>query len=276
LKIIGEGTTAIVFLANYRREQVAIKEILPTRNEGIDKKTFQAVQRELNVLSQVNHPSILKFIGLVNECDRLRWLLEYCAGGSLFDVLHNRYDLTLSWRQKFKMLTDTSSAQAFLHNFKRPILHRDLKSLNLMLKEEIQDEHDEPCIKLADFGFARVEEKRMTQCVGTTHWMAPEVINSTEYTQKADVFSFAMVAYEVVCRHVPFEHLDSDSVGDKITSGQRPSLTDPDVVPEEAPPNLLDLIVRCWAHEPSHRPCFKQIHSDICEFSQAFVEKFSF
>merc|ERR1719203_1156665 len=105
----------------------------------------------------------------------------------------------------------------YLHSFDPAIIHRDLKSLNLMLVEAVKNKDSNPHIKLGDFGFARAKEREMTQGVGTKHWMAPEVLRTTRYTEKADVFSFAMV---------PFEKVQPQAVAKMISSGQRPSVED--------------------------------------------------
>merc|ERR1719343_1248315 len=144
--------------------------------------------------------------------------------------------------QRVKMLVDTASAEEHLHSFEPPIIHRDLKSLNLMLLTPVKNEQTLPHIKLADFGFARLEERAMTQGVGTKHWMAPEVLRGTAYTTKADVFSFAMVAFEVVCRHVPFENLDAHMVARQTMAGIRPGM-DEDALPAEGcTPEMLEII----------------------------------
>mmetsp|Transcript_35643 Transcript_35643/g.70489 ORF Transcript_35643/g.70489 Transcript_35643/m.70489 type:complete len:302 (-) Transcript_35643:9-914(-) len=275
--LIGEGTTSTVFMGTLRGEIVAIKEIrMQTGSDSLDKGIIQSVQRELRVLSRVNHPNILRFIGLVVETLPLRLVLEYCAGGSLFELLHNYWDIPLTWKQNTKALLDTSTATNYLHEFEPPIVHRDLKSLNLMLLDRIDSTHfTMPHIKLADFGFARIQEPAMTQGVGTKHWMAPEVLMGTEYTVKADVFSFAMVAYEVVCRHVPFERQDATTVASLTKAGERPDLQDETVVPREVPPGLLDLIVRCWDQDPEVRPSFREIVSIVKRIDESVPDHFS-
>lgn len=269
---IGEGSTATVFKAfmqgSIGRVQVAVKEI--HAKGQIDMATLQAVQRELFVLSRVDHDNILRFIGMVSSRLPVCLILEYCAGGSLFELLHNCWHIELSWKQKLKMIADTASALDYLHNFDPPILHRDLKSLNLMLLDEVQDQNTEPIIKLSDFGFARVmEESSMTQCVGTKHWMAPEVLTSTEYTQKADVFSFAMVTYEVVCRHVPFETFDPTTVARVLSRGDRPFNMPGNDWPEQAPLGMKELVERCWAQDPNDRPHFSVIVQEV----ESIIEK---
>jgi len=266
---IGEGTTATVYLGRLRGQTVAVKEIRALQDD-IDGCMMQAVQRELRVLSRVNHPNILHFIGLVTTTLPLRLALEYCGGGSLFELLHNCWNIPLSWNpQRLKILMDTARAADYLHNFDPPIIHRDLKSLNLMLLNPITNQFVVPHVKLADFGLARFHERAMTQGVGTKHWTAPEVLTGTAYTDKADVFSFAMVAYEVVCRHVPFERLDPTRVARLTREGKRPDLEDDSIVPKEVPAGLLDLIIMCWNQKPEARPSFSQIVTLV----QAIEEK---
>eukprot|EP00421_Protoceratium_reticulatum_P070864 CAMPEP_0168414114 /NCGR_PEP_ID=MMETSP0228-20121227/29561_1 /TAXON_ID=133427 /ORGANISM="Protoceratium reticulatum, Strain CCCM 535 (=CCMP 1889)" /LENGTH=312 /DNA_ID=CAMNT_0008427905 /DNA_START=48 /DNA_END=986 /DNA_ORIENTATION=- len=269
MSLLGEGTTSIVYMAKLHGEVVCVKEIKGLQDNGFSPTVQQAVLRELRVLLRVNHPNILRFIGLVDESTPLRLVLEYCSGGSLFELLHNCWSIPLSWVQRMKVLKDTSSALNYLHCFDPPIVHRDLKSLNLMLFEAVRDDVTIPVTKLADFGLARVQERAMTQGVGTKHWMAPEVLLGTDYTEKADIFSFAMVAYEVVCRHVPFERLDPTSVAKFTKAGRRPDLQDESIVPKEVPPSLLALIVQCWDQQPLNRPSFGEILATVEEISAA-------
>lgn len=271
---IGEGSTAVVYMGRLRGKTVAVKEISALQDDARG-TVVQSVQRELKVLSRVSHPNILHFIGLVDDSMPLRLVLEFCGGGSLFDLLHNCWEIPLSWKpQRLKFMSDTAKAADYLHNFDPPIIHRDLKSLNLMLLEQVNNQFIVPQVKLSDFGLARfIEEARvMTQGVGTKHWTAPEVLTSTDYTDKADVFSFAMVAYEVVCRHVPFERLDPQTVSRMTRAGERPALIDP---PKDVPDGVLDLISMCWDQQPQARPSFSQIVHLVQTIEESTPENFS-
>jgi serine/threonine protein kinase len=73
----------------------------------------------------------------------------------LFDLLHNRKEIELSWRPNLKTLADVAKGLNYLHSCKPVIVHRDLKSLNLLLSERIDDEFDKPIMKIADFGMAK-------------------------------------------------------------------------------------------------------------------------
>lgn len=86
----------------------------------------------------------------------------------------------------------------YLHSFKTPVLHRDLKSLNVLL-----DDHFIP--KITDFGWTRLIAEKMTASVGTFQWMAPEVIRSKSYTEKADVYSFGIILWEIASREPPYK-----------------------------------------------------------------------
>lgn len=278
---IGEGSTAVVYKGLLKGDPdkqrpptvVAVKEMVELHEESLT-----AFQRELCVLVKVEHPHIIKFIGLVSESDPLRLCLEYCEGDSLFNLLYNR-STKLSWRQRLVMLFDTATAVAHLHGFSPKIIHRDLKSLNVLLAEPITDEYCEPCLKLCDFGFTREvgsagkSKDSMTQGAGTSHWMAPEVISGTKYTEKADTFSFAMIIYEVVCRRIPFAGVKPMNVPRLIMEGQRPGnmvqnrkyLESGKEV--EVPPGLMELCDRCWQHDYRKRPTFPEIYGDLHKVS---------
>lgn len=268
LGIIGEGTTAIVHRAKFRDELVAVKEIRASAE--CDEGTLQAVEREIVTLSQVHHENIVGFIGITISTLPIRLVLEYCEGGSLFELLHNDWKTTLSWNQRTKMLLDVANALDYLHNFDPPILHRDLKSLNMMLLNQVTGESSNVVVKLGDFGFARIlEERSMTRGVGTKHWMAPEVQAGTNYTEKADIFSFAMAAFEVICRQVPFEMLDPTSVAKALTKGERPEWPEAGDLTPGLPEGLKELVELCWSHDPGNRPSIRQVKEEIIKVEKA-------
>lgn len=258
---IGQGSTAVVYRGQLRgAEEIAVKEI-----RGTQEDTITAFQRELGILIKVKHPHIVAFLGLIAESYPLRLCLEYCRGGSLFDLLHNHIETKLSWRQRLVILYDTATAVAHLHSYRPAIVHRDLKSLNVLLLDLVSTVDDPPHVKLADFGFAKETEVYMTKGAGTIHWMAPEVVNGTTYTEMADTFSYAMIAYEVVCRHIPFIREKPKNVPGLISSGTRPAW---DLQDQEVPSGLLDLIERCWDQDVLKRPTFVQIWQSLAEVSE--------
>merc|ERR1712232_1312995 len=105
---------------------------------------------------------------------------------------------------------------------------------------------------VSDFGLSRVKEEedegtKMTNKVGTAHWMAPEVYHGTTYDEKVDVYSYAMVMYEILCRTVPYDAFEAPQVGPLIMKGVRPELR---FVPNDCLGALCNLMIVCWDHNP--------------------------
>lgn len=273
ISMVAQGSTAMVFRGKFRGEVVAVKQLMLT-GQAIDEKFILAFTRELEVWPRVRHEHILRFIGLISQTPPLRLISEFCEGGSLFDLLHNQWHIKLTWSQRLRILVDTASAVEYLHSFATPILHRDLKSLNVLLAEPVEDEGTVPMVKVADFGFARTraqnaEWAELTRGAGTSHWMAPEVAAGGQYNEKSDVFSFAIVTYEVVCRHMANEDLDPAQAIREIMSGMRPSLRSPDLVPPDTPLALLALLKQCWDQAPERRPTGTELHGQLRSIQDA-------
>ena len=257
---IGSGITAEVFRGVWRGTAVAIKQI--KLGPKLNPKIVEAFKRELTVMVRCRHPNLVLFMGACTLAPPIRLLSEFCEGGTLFDLVHNRKDVDLSWKQKVKMLLDVAKGLNYLHNCKPVIVHRDLKSLNLLLSEKIEDEFDTPIMKIADFGMAKikanVESSAMTANAGTYHWMAPEVLGGSCYNEKVDVYSYGIVMYEVLCREIPFEDtgLDGMKVAVAVSKGKRPNL---EFVPKTCPIDLVALMQSCWDQQPSKRPSMEAV-----------------
>jgi len=196
-------------------------------------------------------------------------LTELCHGGSVFELLHERHEVQLCWAQKLKICKDTAKAMFYLHSFEPQVIHRDLKSLNLLLKDPVLNSNDEPHVKLSDFGLARLKEVSanvfMTVEVGTCHWMAPEVLRGGSYDEKVDIYSYAMIIYEVACREVPFDEEDSNTIRRLVQDGQRPSM---ELVPACCPQTLRSLMTLCWNQDPAMRPDFEHVRKYLRMVSQ--------
>ncbi|XP_010245293.2 PREDICTED: serine/threonine-protein kinase STY46-like [Nelumbo nucifera] len=126
-------------------------------------------------------------------------------------------------------------------------------------------------VKVADFGVARFQNQggEMTAETGTYRWMAPEVINHQPYDQKADVFSFSIVLWELTTGKVPYETMTPLQAALGVRQGLRPAL------PEKTHPKPLDLMQRCWEAVPSKRPSFSEIVAELEEFLQEIQESSS-
>jgi len=260
---VGSGATAEVFKGFWDGKTVAIKQIFMQRKEGKLKQEV-SFTREVAVMSRINHPNLVRFYGVCLAEKPLCVITEFCEGQTCFELLHRDEDVELVWKQQHKMCLDIASAMSYLHSFKPQIIHRDLKSLNLLLAKKINGPKEEPIVKVSDFGMARMKDldaewDKMTKAAGTCHWMAPEVLTGV-YDEKADVYSYSMCLFEIICREIPFEEEEGAEVMNLISEGARPDL---EAVPPDCPGDLRELMIRCWSHKPENRPAFSKICDTI-------------
>jgi serine/threonine protein kinase len=137
--------------------------------------------------------------------------------GALKDILAN-HSTKLGYEKKMRLLQSAAMGVNHLHSLSPAIIHRDLKSSNLLVDENWN-------VKVADFGFARIKEENatMTRC-GTPCWTAPEVLRGEKYSEAADVFSFGIVMWEVLTRRQPYAGLNFMAVTLDVLEGRRPPL----------------------------------------------------
>lgn len=258
---VGTGCTAEVFRGFWKGREVAIKQI-DWNKSRMGKKEQLAFDREVGIMPKINHDNLVKFLGVASLQKPFKIVTEFCSGGCCFELLHNCEHIELVWSQQIKMCQDVAQAMNYLHTFDPQIIHRDLKSLNLLLARPIIDSRDVPFVKVSDFGLSRMKEQsdgdwgKMTMAAGTCHWMAPEVFAGHRYDEKVDVYSFAMIIFEVVAREIPFEDEEPAGVGNLIMTGNRPDL---EAVPPDIPGNLRDLMILCWDKDPNRRPAFDKV-----------------
>ena len=192
-------------------------------------------------------------------------LLEYVQGGSLNKALQKlRQDrMHFDWGTALQMMNDVSSGMAYLHA--HSIIHRDLKSANVLLTSSFG-------CKICDFGFSREilqDVKGDYTILGSPHWLAPEIWRlDTHYTEKVDVYSFAILLWEIICRMRPFPgttfFYDLRSL--VCVAKHRPP------IPPSIPERLKDLIARAWDDEPVNRPEFSEILDELQTIKHAIMD----
>ncbi len=168
--LLGSGASAEVYKGTYRGTEVAVKKLHKSGSRSEEEEKMEELKRELGTLSLIRHPNLVLFMGVGftpsgNTCI----LTEYCGGGTLFKLLHESPGVKLSWKQRVKMALDIAKGMNSLHSYTPPIVHRDLKSLNLLLLEPVTGEIDPVHVKITDFGLARAQSRNehMTGGAGT-------------------------------------------------------------------------------------------------------------
>ncbi|GAB2270588.1 Serine/threonine-protein kinase sty46 [Dionaea muscipula] len=248
---IASGSCGDLYSGVYGDQDVAIKLF---RAEHLTEASEEEFAQEVAILREVQHENVVRFVGACTKAPHFCIVTEYLSGGSLYNYLHkNNTKLELS--QLLKFAIDICKGMEYLHE--NNIIHRDLKTANLLMDAD-------QVVKVADFGVARFqnEEGIMTAETGTYRWMAPEVINHQPYDQKADVFSFAIVLWELVTAKVPYDTMTPLQAALGVRQGLRPFL------PENMHPKLIELMRRCWDSAPSRRPLFPVIKSELEELLQ--------
>ncbi|RCV36118.1 hypothetical protein SEVIR_7G306100v4 [Setaria viridis] len=244
--MIASGSCGDLYHGTYLGEDVAIKVL---RAEHLNKNVWNEFTQEVYILREVQHTNVVRFIGACTKPPQFCIITEYMSGGSLYDFVHKHHNV-LNLTTLLKFAVDVCRGMCYLHE--RGIIHRDLKTANLLMDKD-------HVVKVADFGVARFQDQGgiMTAETGTYRWMAPEVINHQPYDNKADVFSFAIVLWELITSKIPYDTMTPLQAAVGVRQGLRPGL------PKKAHPKLLDLMKRCWEADPSNRPVFPDILAEL-------------
>ncbi|XP_004710976.1 mitogen-activated protein kinase kinase kinase 7 isoform X2 [Echinops telfairi] len=241
-EVVGRGAFGVVCKARWRAKDVAIKQI----ESESERKAFIV---ELRQLSRVNHPNIVKLYGAC--LNPVCLVMEYAEGGSLYNVLHGAEPLpyytaahAMSW------CLQCSQGVAYLHSMQpKALIHRDLKPPNLLLVA------GGTVLKICDFGTACDIQTHMTNNKGSAAWMAPEVFEGSNYSEKCDVFSWGIILWEVITRRKPFDEIGGPAfrIMWAVHNGTRPPLI------KNLPKPIESLMTRCWSKDPSQRPSMEEI-----------------
>ncbi|KAG7384812.1 hypothetical protein PHYPSEUDO_002198 [Phytophthora pseudosyringae] len=254
-----KGSSGEVWVCEHNGQQVAVKRLLQTREQKAEH--VQAFAEEIELTASLDHPNIVGFIGVAwNTLNNLVMVLDYVPMGSLQRYLHQNADL-LSWaRDKIHMAVGIAQALGYLHGHTPSLIHRDLKSNNILLTHML-----EPI--LIDFGVSRgTVELTMTAGVGTPYWTAPEILEGKRYTEQADIYSFGVVLSELDTGKIPYHDALTENGGkvkpvqilqDVVSGTLRPSFS------EDCPPRIRRIGSACLAQDPSSRPTAQQLIKDL-------------
>eukprot|EP01018_Ginkgo_biloba_P040762 Gb_38507 [translate_table: standard] len=182
---------------------VAVKKLWnPVKAKAMQDKEFHA---EVDTLGNIRHANIVKLLCCISSEDSEYKLLvyEYVGNGNLFERLHGSHGETLEWPIRYKIALGAARGLCYMHHYcSPPIVHRDVKSTNILLDEEFKP-------KIGDFGLAKVvhnfgEDQNSMSIVGGTYgYIAPEYAYTMRVSEKSDIYSFGVVLLELVSGRQP-------------------------------------------------------------------------
>ncbi|XP_025917528.1 receptor-interacting serine/threonine-protein kinase 2 [Apteryx mantelli] len=235
--------------------------------------------KEAEILHKARFSYILPILGICNEPEFLGIVTEYMTNGSLNQLLHGK-DVypDIPWCLRFRILYEIALGVNYLHNMNPPLLHHDLKTQNILLDDEFH-------VKIADFGLSKWRVISMSQSRsetslpegGTIIYMPPEDYNPSQKTRasvKHDIYSYAIIMWEVMTRKQPFEEVINPlQIMYSVSQGQRLDLSEESLsmdIPHRA--LVTRLIASGWAQNPDERPSFLKCLIDLEPVLRTFDE----
>ncbi|XP_044063861.1 focal adhesion kinase 1-like isoform X11 [Siniperca chuatsi] len=251
-RCIGEGQFGDVHQGVYISPEnpalsVAVKTCKNSTSDSVREKFLQ----EALTMRQFDHPHIVKLMGVITE-NPVWIIMELCTLGELRSFLQVRkYSLDLASLILYSY--QLSTALAYLES--KRFVHRDIAARNVLVSTV-------DCVKLGDFGLSRYMEDssyyKASKGKLPIKWMAPESINFRRFTTASDVWMFGVCMWEILMFGIkPFQGVKNNDVIGRIENGERLAM------PPQCPPTLYSLMTKCWSYDPSKRPRFTELKTQL-------------
>ncbi|XP_026385166.1 serine/threonine-protein kinase STY46-like [Papaver somniferum] len=243
---VGRGSCATVHHGFWCGSEVAVKVFSEFE---YSEDLLQTFRHEVSLMKRLRHPNVLLFMGAVTSPKHLCIVTEFLPRGNLFQLLR-RNPPALDWKRRVLMALDIARGLNYLHCYNPPIVHRDLKSSNLLVDNNWK-------LKVGDFGLSRLKHATFLTTKsgkGTPQWMAPEVIRNEPADEKSDVYSFGVVLWELATGKIPWEGLIPMQVIAAV------GFMDQGIeIPKNIDPQWASLIEICLHSDPTCRPTFGKL-----------------
>ncbi|KAL6983075.1 Receptor-like protein kinase 7 [Sarracenia purpurea var. burkii] len=242
---------------------------------------------EVRTLSSIRHVNVVKLYCSITSEDSSLLVYEYLPNGSLWDQLHLHSKMVLDWDKRYEIAVGAAKGLEYLHHgCERPVIHRDVKSSNILLDEVLKP-------RIADFGLAKIVQanasKDLTHVIAGTHgYIAPEYGYTYKVSEKSDVYSFGVVLMELVTGKKPIEPEVGENkdivswVSSKLKSRESVmSMVDSTIIEahhKEEAIKVLRIAILCTARLPALRPTMRSVVQMLeqavpCEFVGIVIGK---
>ncbi|GMF32721.1 unnamed protein product [Phytophthora fragariaefolia] len=253
--VISHGGYGQVMSGWFNGQHIAVKMLLPENRKSM--KDLTSFLEEVKLMAMLEHPRIVQFVGVAwDSLSDICLLTEFMEGGDLRELLdsYEAQNHPVGFNKtKVTIGLHVAHALTYLHSLDPPVLHRDLKSKNILLSTNLD-------AKLTDFGVSRTHaDYTMTSGVGTSRWMAPEVMMGERYDAKADVFSMGVVLSELDVHALPYSNANDSNPDRKVSSAAIVHLVATGNLRVEfsdgaASSSMAELGLSCVAIDPNDRP----------------------
>ncbi|KAG7244078.1 hypothetical protein INR49_006240 [Caranx melampygus] len=263
-EILGKGFFGQAIKVTHKAtgEVMVMKELI-----RCDEETQKTFLKEVKVMRSLDHPHVLKFIGVLYKDKRLNLITEFIEGGTLKDFIRDTDPFP--WEQRVSFAKSIASGMAYLHSMS--IIHRDLNSHNCLVKldntvvvadfglsrliveEKVKPPPEKPSTKKRVF--RRIDRKKRYTVVGNPYWMAPEMLNGKRYDEKVDIFSFGIVLCEIIGK----VYADPECLPRTLDFGLHVGKFVEKFLPEDSPAAFFPLAVACCDLTPDNRPPFQKL-----------------
>ncbi|WOH14814.1 hypothetical protein DCAR_0934337 [Daucus carota subsp. sativus] len=260
---LGEGSFSIVYRGSVGDTQVAVKIL------NSQKTTKRDFKNEVRLLMRVHHKNLTSIVGYCDEDPYMVIIYEYMAGRSLKEYLSG----ISNWVERLQLALDIAQGLEYLHDGCKPaIIHRDVKTSNILLNEQFQ-------AKLADFGLSRAYSDEGGTHVSTNHvagthgYIDPDYEYTKKLTEKSDVFSFGVVLLEMITRQPPLIQSRTEEtiyiyrwVSMKVQNGDVREVVDPRFGRNynvRSVQKAIELALSCTSRESSVRPTMNMVVTNL-------------
>ena len=227
----------------------------------ISNENISSIEGEINLLKNLDHPNIVKYIECIRTKSHINLILEYVENGSLHQMV--KQSGKMGEHLVFIFVKQILEGLAYLHN--QGIIHRDIKGANLLLTKN-------GIVKLADFGYSILNDKnKVNSIVGTACFMAPEVIEQKgNISPKCAIWSLGCTIIQLLTTKPPYYEFEPMAAMFRIVTDDCPP------IPTGISDFLKDFLLKCFTKEPSKRPNAKDLlnHPWITTPNKKLVKKF--